>query len=384
MIYLTFNDAPSGIYTSQVIDVVRFLNNNFNIKVRLAAFISFRNFFQNRNKIKKESPSAIVIPMIPRLRNWKLNKWLLFLLCFLFKPKAIIARSVFAANLSLDARKNRLVKKVCYDGRGAIKAECAEYNVLNDIKLLATIGDIEKKAVVESDYRIAVSCHLAEYWEKEYGYNNLQDNSIVIPCTLSSNFVFHKFSDAETHSIRKQLGFDSEDIILVYSGSAAGWQSFKLLTEFISVQFQNNSKIKILFLTKEDEYIQQLKKQFPDKVKVKWVEHKEVNRYLYACDYGLLVREQSETNKVASPTKFAEYLACGLPVIISENLGDYSSFVKHYDCGMIVSSVNTKGEDLQKIDLQKKVYFQQLAFSFFAKQSIINQYSLLLCSLYQS
>lgn len=383
MIYLTFNDAPSGIYTSQVIDTVKFLNNNFNIKVRLVAFISIRDFFKNRKKINKESPAAIVIPMIPRLRNWEWNKWILFVLCIFLKPRVIIARSMFATNLALEARKKHLIKKVCYDGREAFKAECHEYNVLNDINLLAKIDVIEKKAIIKSDYRIAVSCHLIEYWEKEYGYNNLQAKHIVIPCTLPSDYVFHKFSNEEIHAVRKELGFDEEDILLVYSGSIAGWQSFKLLTEFVTAQFQNNSKIKILLLTKEDKYIQQLKKQYPDKVKIKWVEHKEVNRYLYACDYGLLVREQSITNKVASPTKFAEYLACGLPIIISENLGDYSTFVKQNNCGVIFLSVNSNVEDLHQINLHQKENLQQLAFSFFSKQAIINQYSLLLCSLYE-
>src|ERR1017187_4086851 len=216
MIYLTFNDPPSGIYTSQVIDVVRFLNVNFNIKVRLVAFISIRNFFRNRNKIKKECPSAIIIPMVPLLRNWEWNKWLFFLFCFFYRPETIIARSIFAADIALEARRFKLTKKVCYDGRGAINAECYEYNVLDDIFLLSKIDIVESKSVMKSDYRIAVSNHLIDYWKKEYGYNYLQDECGVIPCTLSSDYIFHEFCSEEIYAIRKELGFDSGDIILVY------------------------------------------------------------------------------------------------------------------------------------------------------------------------
>ena len=126
MIYLTFNDAPSGIYSSQVIDVVRFLNNNFNIKVRLVAFISVRNYFQNRRKIKNESPTAIILPMVPILKTWAYNKWLFYLYCIFFRPQSVIARNTFAAEIALDARRLKLIKKyVTMDG------ELLKQNVMN-------------------------------------------------------------------------------------------------------------------------------------------------------------------------------------------------------------------------------------------------------------
>jgi hypothetical protein len=38
--YLTYNEAPSGIFSSQVIDVVKFIEANCNTKIKLVAFIS--------------------------------------------------------------------------------------------------------------------------------------------------------------------------------------------------------------------------------------------------------------------------------------------------------------------------------------------------------
>ena len=92
------------------------------------------------------------------------------------------------------------------------------------------------------------------------------------------------------------------------------------------------------------------------------------------ADYGILLREQSVTNLVASPTKFAEYLALGLPVLISENLGDYSEFVQHHNCGSIVK------EALQKIQLNKqtpadKQKLVELSRKYFYKNSAQNHLS---------
>jgi hypothetical protein len=66
-----------------------------------------------------------------------------------------------------------------------------------------------------------------------------------------------------------------------------------------------------------------------------WVPAAEVAALMSSADYGLLLREQSFTNRVAAPTKFAEYLAAGLKIIISENLGDYSKLVLDLELGEI-------------------------------------------------
>src|SRR5579872_2162145 len=104
MIYLTFNDAPSGIYFSQVTDVCRFLNSELNAKTRLVAFISFRNFFTNKKSIKAQMPGSIVIPMFPKLRNWKLNVVTLLVVFLFVNSKKVIARGPFAASMALMLR----------------------------------------------------------------------------------------------------------------------------------------------------------------------------------------------------------------------------------------------------------------------------------------
>ncbi|HRN37811.1 MAG TPA: hypothetical protein PLL18_12975, partial [Flavobacteriales bacterium] len=58
---------------------------------------------------------------------------------------------------------------------------------------------------------------------------------------------------------------------------------------------------------------------------------------LVGCDHALLIREDAITNRVASPTKFAEYLACGLPVVISPYIGDFSGEVDRERLGTVYS-----------------------------------------------
>jgi glycosyltransferase involved in cell wall biosynthesis len=61
-----------------------------------------------------------------------------------------------------------------------------------------------------------------------------------------------------------------------------------------------------------------------------------VPRYLAAADVGLLPRDENLVNRVASPVKFAEYLASGIPVILSDGIGDYSELVRSGDLGAVL------------------------------------------------
>lgn len=368
--YLTFNDAPSGIYSSQVIDVVKFLSVEFKLSVRLVAFISIRGFLTNRSKIKQESKNAIVIPMFPGVNRWKFNVMTLKVLNVIYRPSAIIGRSVLATLLALKVRKSST--KVVYDGRGAIAAEWNEYKVVTDENMVAQISNMEKEAINKSDFRIGVSHHLIAHWNDSFEYN-LPDH-VIIPCTLSRVYENIVISKERISESRQLLGLKEDDVVFVYSGSIAGWQSFDLLFDFVKPLLLKSESNKLIFLSSLDKNITTLIDLFPKQVFCKKVSPAEVPNYLLAGDFGLLIREFSITNQVASPVKFAEYLACGLHPIISENLGDYSSFVKEHSVGSLYKEFKT----VEKPSLASKVKLNDIAMKHFSKSSLFSEYKRLI------
>ena len=108
---------------------------------------------------------------------------------------------------------------------------------------------------------------------------------------------------------------------------------------------------------------------FPTQVDCKWLSHSEVGKHLNACDYGILIREQSVTNQVAAPTKFAEYLMCGLKVLISEKMGDYSDFTVAHDCGVVVSDTFEIPIALTPVGVEEKLRISEVGTKHFSKQS---------------
>lgn len=363
MIYLTYADQPSGVYSSQVVDVCNFLNESHNAQIRLVSFISLHNFSHNRQKIKREMPSAIVLPMLPRMTSFGFNTLMLFFVLLFLNQRSVIARNVLAARIALRLR-SFLKLKVCFDGRGAIAAEWNEYQVVPLQEWKNSIHTWEKSVVLNADFRIAVSEELVKYWNERYGYS--ENKHVVIPCTLNTSFRPEILKQEEIENARKKMKFDADDIVLVYSGSTAGWQSFDLLQGFLQKIINNNKNIKVLFLSEKDKNVDQLKAEFPDKIFQTFVKHSEVSGILKSCDIGILIREKSVTNQVASPTKFAEYLSAGLPVIISEGIGDYTSFVKQNDCGWVLDESPLQ---LNRLNISERNRLLQLVNDHFTKKS---------------
>ncbi len=377
MIYLTYNDPPSGVFSSQVNDVCNFLNEKLDAEIRLVAIISVRGFSANRKKIRNEVPGAIVLPALPKANYWKFSYFTFAMVCLFTGEKSIIARNVIATRIALFAKNIGIVKKVCMDGRGAIAAEWNEYDVVADEHMRKSISSWEKKAVLGSDYRIAVSEKLSSWWKTEYGYPG--NRHVIIPCTLHTAFRLEHPSENQIATLREKSGFKPDDIILVYSGSASGWQSFGVLEKILTVLLTRNKNVKLVFLSQKDSAIDTMIQKYPGQVSQQWLDHRKVPAFLMQCDYGILYREDTVTNRVAAPTKFAEYLSAGLPVIISAHIGDYSDFVAAHHCGIVIN--DGIHSEVRKTTLAKRIEMIGLADEYYTKKALQPVYLKLLMNL---
>ncbi len=329
--YLTYNDPPSGVYWSQVTDVVEHLNSLGDERVRLVALISLRGFMSERRRIRRRIPDAIVLPMLPRARNWRLNATTLALLCRVFRPSGLVGRGVFATALGLRMRGKGLLGSVCFDARAAYAAEWEEFRLVDDARLVQGMADLEREVLNEADLRTTVSHALVAYWRERYGYPD--ERHVVIPCTLTSDM---DDGGGTQGQVRRMFGWGEDDLVLVYSGTVVGWQSMELLRGLLDEWLAAGPVRRVLFLSEEHPAINGLAAAFPEQVGRLWVPHEKVHAMLVDCDHGLLLRRECVTNRVASPTKFAEYLGAGLPVIISEGVGDLSGLVRDRGLGLVL------------------------------------------------
>ncbi|MCW5898868.1 MAG: glycosyltransferase [Flavobacteriales bacterium] len=363
ILYLTYNDQPSGVYWSQVTDVVSHLNTLSDERVRLVALVSMRGYSRSFRSIRAHAPGAVVLPMVPRARNWRINRYWVLLVCLLMRPSGVICRGIFATALALHARDRELVRKVCFDARAAYGAEWEEFRVVDDDRLIAECAALEGEVLHQADVRLAVSHALVDHWHDRFGYKGYRH--LVIPCTLSRSLEpDDRMSEAH---IRGTCGWGQGDTVLVYSGTVVGWQSLELLRDTVEPWLAGAPDRRMLFLSEDHPCIADLRQRHPGQVARMWLEHQQVRAALLECDLGLLLRDPCVTNRVASPTKFAEYLSAGLPVLISEEVGDLTKLVEKEDLGQVLRRDEALRVD--KPDEAMRVRMRTVARERFTKQA---------------
>jgi hypothetical protein len=256
-------------------------------------------------------------------------------------------------------REMNLLKKIFprkiifyYDARAA-SAEENKYlsNKRNDFSrkradIIKYIIDLENRTLQSADKIFVVSEKLKNYFTKNY--NTPEYKFFLYPCLSDSNkFYYDKKLRANT---RKDLNYTEQDIVYVYAGGlSSSWHVTDFIFNFFNYASKKQGNAKFLILSRDTVPISKMLENNPDlknKVIFMSVDNEIIGKYYNASDYGILFRENSIMNNVASPTKFAEYLLCGLPVLISEGVGDYSDFCKTNGLGFVINEDQLKDNSL--------------------------------------
>lgn len=140
--------------------------------------------------------------------------------------------------------------------------------------------------------------------------------------------VFKPYDNVKRNKIRQKLGLGIDEKILIYSGSVGGSYNPKIIIEAYREFKKYYSKTKLLILTKTIESDKVIFNEFAEDVLIFSVDYSEVWEYLITADLGLIFYTPGFSNIGRYPTKLAEYWACGLPLIIFNNVGDTNELLE--------------------------------------------------------
>lgn len=165
----------------------------------------------------------------------------------------------------------------------------------------------------------------------------------VVPC-VTDNLAF-AFDPEKRAGIRKQLKWESATIG-IYAGKYGGLyydeEAFKIYRRCF--ELMPDFRLLILSPQPREEIQQQLQKYKIDsgKVHIASVPHKQVPDYLSAADFAFATYKPGPSKKYLSPVKIGEYWANGLPVLLTEGVGDETDIIKKEGGGALI--------DLKKAD----------------------------------
>lgn len=202
---------------------------------------------------------------------------------------------------------------------------------------------VQKTSLQYADNVIAVSENLIQKLEENTNQKILNYN--IISCGVDLERFNHKELSFRTNKL------STNKINIGYLGGLQEWQNIKEIIK-ISRELMNLNKDIFfnLFTNSSIEAIQgDLETLGKENYSVKALNFNEVPDHIKDLDAGFLLRDNLSLNIVSSPTKTAEYLASGVPVICTVFSGDYKKSIDHGVEGFVLTDINPSLEQIHDL-----------------------------------
>lgn len=247
------------------------------------------------------------------------------------------ARSHVPAAMAL-ALKREFGVKMIFDVRGLMAEEYADAGHWREGSFKYRLTKrVERRCFGAADGVVTLT---EAIWEVIKHWPGLAGRSVaheVIPCC--ADLTRFKFDAAERERVRHELNAGG-DFVLAYSGSIDGWYLTEEMADFFAALLRENGRAHFLWLTPgSHERVASLMSErgvAPERFTVRGVRSPEVASYLSASDAAIAFIKPCFSKLASSPTKTAEYLACGLPVVLNAGVGDSDVLVTREKLGALV------------------------------------------------
>ena len=118
---------------------------------------------------------------------------------------------------------------------------------------------------------------------------------------------------------------------VVWSGSVTTWYRFDLVSRVAAA-----IGWPLTVLTRQPDVAQARRAVAGYPAVVRSVSPEQIPDHLYAGDIGLCLITSSFSNLASAPTRFAEYLAAGMPVLVTTGVGDLEALVEDHGVGAVL------------------------------------------------
>jgi glycosyltransferase involved in cell wall biosynthesis len=251
------------------------------------------------------------------------------------------ARSHIPATIALELKKHTGAKMI-FDIRGLMADEYVDAGHWRKGSTAYRITKkFEKAAMGHADGIVTLTKRI---WPIIKEWDGLRGHAVtheVIPCCADlQRFSFSSQARAE----RRRTLEVNDRFVFVYSGSIDGWYLTEAMVDFFSVIVRKRPDAFFLWLTQASrERLQGLMRSRgigATDYKIVSSPPSDVPAYLAASDVGLAFIKPCFSKLASSPTKYAEYLGCGLPLVINAGIGDSDALVNEYHAGILINGGN--------------------------------------------
>jgi glycosyltransferase involved in cell wall biosynthesis len=255
-----------------------------------------------------------------------------------YRPKVVHSRSSIPAAMALA------ISRVCrltflYDADSRLSEEYADNGHWSrQSRAFRVTAWVEAQARRRADSIVVLSEKLRDDFRQDFGVTSPIE---VIPCCVDLNAF--QFDPTTRASCRTELGV-VDGKLFVYVGKAGPRYLVDEMFDFFKLAEEQIGSAYLLILSAEaPEVFDEIAKRHRvsrDKYCVKYAGREKVSGYLSAADAGLAFIRSAGCERGSSPIKIGEYLAAGLPVVITRDIGDYSEWIAQHHLGAVLGNLD--------------------------------------------
>ncbi|MGI9544218.1 MAG: glycosyltransferase [Cyclobacteriaceae bacterium] len=279
------------------------------------------------------------------------------------KVDLIMCRGVMAGALGYKAAKksNLPLFVESFEPHADYMVESGEW-AKNRLKYLMQ-KKWEKKELIYAKKIITVSNNYKRYLMNERRIRS--DKLDMIPCCTDTELF--RFRVEDRTKVRKRLGIPSEAVVGIYVGKFGGiyyeqeaYDTFKKADEY----FGNLFRLIVLTPTDMNSVTKGIGEVgLAEKTNILYVKHEEVPQYLCGADFAFSTIKYSPSRKYCCPVKNGEYWANGLPILLTDGVGDDYQIINNEGGGALFNLARNNIEGaLKKIEsiLSESNYRQKI------------------------
>jgi len=292
----------------------------------------------------------------------------------IFKGIKIIHARSYQPLFSVIFLKKILKIKLIFDMRGFWPEELVDSGRIKEYSVYyKTLKFLEKKSILSSDCIVTLTDESKQIIESNYKDKNLK--VVWMPTCVD-----------EKKFLGSKRIFYKDRFVLVYSGSLWSFYDINSMADFFKIL---RLKVKNpYFLILANNGTERLEKFFEEngikkeEYEIKSADSKQIPQYLSSGDLAVSFIYDTYSKKASFPTKIAEYLASGLPVIINTQSKFLKEIVELNKVGVVIDKFNTKNleaaaDNLELLMKDKKIAerCRAVAERYLSKKVCVDKYA---------
>jgi len=358
VLYISYDGIGDPLGRSQVLPYIKNLSQE-GVEIYL---VSFEKNIERKNDLDKEL-SGLGIRWIPLryhkgpifAKIWDIAAGMSSAGTAIRKNRIRIVHSRgYVAGFIAMCLKKVFSLKFIFDMRGLWVDEMVDAGVLIRNGLRYKIAKWVEKALLLSADEIIALTHALEDRIKRSLYPRGGTLPITIVPTCVDLELFYPARRKDTADAPFKDRF-----VVSYFGSIGTYYNLSAVLDFYKILPLRFKNAYILIMANNSHA--SVKKMIcekgigPDSYYLGFAAHEEVPGWLRNADVSIIFYNRKYSKEGCCPTKLGESLACGVPVIINDGVGDCSSIVRERNIGVVIKDF-TEASYLKAIDEVKQLF----------------------------